>query len=608
MRLLTGALVVLCCAASWAAEPPRYQGPQAVAAASDGRTLFVAAVDAREVLWLGLPGGNVVRRVAVPGEPTALAVVPGGRLAVAAASPQSRLLIFDVSTGRQLASIPVGHTASVVAISPDGCRAYVCNRFNNDVSVVDLAAGREIQRVPAVREPIAAAITPDGQTVLVANHLPDCRTDNPEAFDIAAAVTVIDARTLGVTHLPLAHGANGVRAICVTPDGRYALVTHLLSNFQKVPFRVDMGWINTNVVAILDIRNRSLVRTVGMDDYDLGAGNPWGIACTADGKQVCVALSGIHQLAMIELETLLGTRARTMSPMMGVWPIYPSLANTLWRRIALPGKGPRGIAAVGDRVYVTEHFSDAIAVVDPAVDGSKEEPDLTRCVKGSIPLGPPPQWTPERRGELAFHDATLCYQKWQSCASCHPDGRIDGLTWDLMNDGAGNPKSTKSMLFAHRTPPAMAEAVRMNAEDAVRAGLTHILFTEEREEPLALDMDAYLKTLRPVPSPYLLDGRLSPAAERGKKLFESSRIGCARCHPGPLFTDMKSHDVGTRASYETTRHFDTPTLVEVWRTAPYLHDGRYRTIRELLSKGKHGLSDELEKQELDDLVEFVLSL
>ncbi len=95
-------------------------------------------------------------------------------------------------------------------------------------------------------------------------------------------------------------------------------------------------------------------------------------------------------------------------------------------------------------------------------------------------------------------------------------------------------------------------------------------------------------------------------------MFESKRIDCNRCHPSPLYTDLKRHDVGTRRWNERTDRFDTPTLVEVWRTAPYLHDGRYTTIRDLLVEGWHGLrrrrSDNLSEQEIDDLVEFVLSL
>jgi cytochrome c peroxidase len=252
---------------------------------------------------------------------------------------------------------------------------------------------------------------------------------------------------------------------------------------------------------------------------------------------------------------------------------------------------------------VAEYFSDTVAEVDLR--------NLEDGTPRSIPLGPPPKLTLERKGELLFHDAKICYLHWQSCASCHPDGRADALTWDLMNDGFGNSKNTKSMLLSHRSPPSMAEGVRESAEKAVRAGLVHILFTYRPEEEAAA-IDAYLKSLRPVPSPYLVDGRLSAAAERGRELFQSRRIGCYRCHPEPLYTDLKMHNVGSRGRNEYTDRYDTPTLVEVWRTAPYLHDGRYTTIKELLVDGKHGLKGgsrgNLSEREIDDLVEFVLSL
>lgn len=591
--------------AGQAAEVGEYQGPCAVVVLKEGTSLAVANADARQVAWIELPSGKTTRRVDVPAEPTGLALSPDGtKLIVTCAAPKSTVAVLDASTGEWLTTIQAGHTAIGPAISPDGKRLYVCNRFDNDVSVIDLAAGREVARVPAVREPIAAAVTPDGQSVVVANHLPCERSDDPIGGEVAAAVTLIDAQTFQTTTINLLHGANGLRSLCILPDGKHALVTHLLSNFQQIPFRVDMGWINVNVVSILDLKQRKVIATIGLDEYDLGTGNPWGVACSPDGKTVCVSVAGTHELCVIGRDELLGEFARrTMQPMMGVWPIYLSLGESLWRRIQLPGKGPRGLAMAGSRAYLAEYFSDTVAVV--------EWQPGEAATTSSIPVGPQPKLTEVRRGEMLFHDATICYQKWQSCASCHPDGRVDGLNWDLANDGVGNAKNTKSMLWAHRTPPAMAASVRESAEDAVRSGLEHILFAQRPEEE-AVAIDAYLKSLRPVPSPRLVDGRLSVSAERGQKLFESPRVGCAGCHPAPLYTDLKAHNVGTRNSSEHTDRFDTPTLVEVWRTAPYLHDGRYRTLRELFVEGKHGLrrgpDDALSQQELDDLIAFVLSL
>ena len=155
----------------------------------------------------------------------------------------------------------------------------------------------------------------------------------------------------------------------------------------------------------------------------------------------------------------------------------------------------------------------------------------------------------------------------------------------------------------------MAKGVRATAEVAVRSGISHILFANRPEEESEA-IDAYLKTLQPVPSPYLQEGQLSESARRGKELFQGERVACGRCHPAPLYTDLRTHRIGRTNSRFYENLFDTPTLIEVWRSAPYLHDGQYATVKELLVDGEHGLrrSSALSQQELDDLAEFVLSL
>ena len=76
---------------------------------------------------------------------------------------------------------------------------------------------------------------------------------------------------------------------------------------------------------------------------------------------------------------------------------------------------------------------------------------------------------------------------------------------------------------------------------------------------------------------------------------------CASCHPGDARVDGFNWDL-----------FYTPTLVEVWRTAPYLHDGSAATIQDVLTtrnpNNEHGVTKELTEQELNDLCEYVLSL
>jgi cytochrome c peroxidase len=189
---------------------------------------------------------------------------------------------------------------------------------------------------------------------------------------------------------------------------------------------------------------------------------------------------------------------------------------------------------------------------------------------------------------------------------------VDGLNWDNLNDGIGNPKNAKSLLQAHQTPPSMWLAVREDAHASVRAGIRNSLFTVQPEAN-ASAIDDYLKSLQPIPSPHLVKGKLSAAALRGKKIFESEAAACAECHKGQWFTDLRLHDVGTVGKFDqSTNRFDTPSLIEVWRSGPYLHDGRAATVRDVITTcnrtDEHGVTSKLSTAQVDDLVEYILSL
>jgi len=209
-------------------------------------------------------------------------------------------------------------------------------------------------------------------------------------------------------------------------------------------------------------------------------------------------------------------------------------------------------------------------------------------------------------GEKYFNDAHYCFQGWQSCNGCHPmDARTDGLNWDLLNDGIGNPKNCKSMLLSHVTPPAMITGIRADAETAVRAGFRYIQFAQVPEEN-SKAVDAYLMSLKAVPSPFLSEGVLSKSAKRGKDIY--NELGCINCHPSPYYTDLKMHTFVSPNDTLGEQNWDTPTLVEVWRSGPWMHDGRCADMKEVFTLEKHGINGELSEEQLNDLVEYVLSL
>lgn len=69
---------------------------------------------------------------------------------------------------------------------------------------------------------------------------------------------------------------------------------------------------------------------------------------------------------------------------------------------------------------------------------------------------------------------------------------------------------------------------------------------------------------------------------------------------------------GTAKGLDEGRKILVPSLVEVWRTAPYLHDGRAKTLREAVTVHNRGdirgKTSSLNDRELEDLVNYVQSL
>ncbi len=597
----TLALMTLAIARTTTANAEDYLSPVALAVSPSGSLLYVAESGAQRLAVVDIATRAVVREIALSVAPSGVAVsAADGRIYVTGGESPGKVVVVDAQTNAEIDALPAGHTPMAPQLSPDGKTLYVCNRFNNDVSVIDLATKTESARIPVLREPVAAALTPDGKVLVVGNQLPN----GPSNGDYtAASISIIDTASKQVAkNIQLPNGSSGLRGIGLSPDGKFAYATHILGRYQMPTTQLERGWMNTNALSIVNVPEQKLLNTVLLDDVDLGAANPWGVACSADGRFICVAHAGTHEISVIDAAKLHERLDKVASgaPVTEVSQKPEDVPNDLSflvgirQRVHLPGNGPRGIACVGNSVFAAQYFTDNLGVVDLSPDA--------RLKTQAIALGPEKEMSAVRKGEMFFNDAALCFQHWQSCESCHPDARSDALNWDLLNDGMGNPKNSKSMLFSHRTPPSMSLGIRDNAETAVRAGIKFIQFAVRPEED-AKAIDEYLKALTPVASPYA-----GEAAQRGKAVFEQA--GCMQCHIEPLGTDLHSYEVGTATEMDK-KPFDTPSVNEVWRTAPYLHDGRATTIMDVLTTfnkdDKHGKTSNLSQDQLTDLAAFVLS-
>jgi len=597
-----------------------YLAPVRTVAWGEQGRIAVLGSHGRRLLVVDPDQGDIVGSWALPGPGSDL-TVRNGIAMVAICQPAGHVMQFDLRTGVQRGNLSAGHSPSALALTGDGRLLGVANRFDNSIDLITVATGKR-KSIPVIREPIDLVLSRDGKRLFVANHLPCVRPflDDENPF-IACEVSVIDLQAGEVIrHIELPNGSQGLRRMALSPDGRIAVVTHILSNYTVPTMRLAGGRMNRNAISLISTDRLQLLGTVALDDPELGAANPWDVAFTENGEQLLVTHAGTHELSIIDFDELC-QRMEARPLQSGLFdPEQLELMAGIRQRLKLPVVGPRSLAVDGDRVFVAGYFSDDFACI---------QLNTLSSVSQVIALDRRRGVTADRLGEQYFHDASLCHQRWQSCATCHPDGRSDVMYWDLLNDGVGNTKNTKSLLMSALTPPVMWRGVRRDANAAIRSGVHHIQFATPAPGQ-AEAIEAYLLNMKAVPSPFLnastLEppktedascakchvpgvprGTLSGAARRGKAIFEG-KAGCVQCHPHPTFTSQQQVDPGLGSGVS----YDVPSLVELWRTAPYLHGGDALDLRETITDfnflHRRGATHELTDQELNDLIAYLRSL
>jgi YVTN family beta-propeller protein len=596
-----GTLLIFLIWLSLAANSSEYLSPGSMALDVKNGVLYTALTTAHKVAVSSTNNTFTTRYIEIGVNPNSV-LLSGDRmkLLVSAGSANGVLFVISLPDEKIIRKVAMAHTPMGMAENGDGSKLYVTNRFSNSVAVVNCLKWKVLKYIPVVREPKVAAMVPGSDKLLVLNFLPSCKSTD---IDVAADLSVIDTKKDRVSkHIRLTPGAHSAEGLAVSTDGKYAYISHVFSRYGLPVTQLDRGWVNSNALSVVDLGSESMLCTVLLDDVEQGAANPKAVV--VEGSKLYIALSGLHSLMEIDEKSMLQRidsvkdRHKINNYIQSLNDLNTSLSfiSNIKLRLPLAVLSPSYLVCGGGKIYISGKFT-------PSVE----------CISSSnnqmINLGTEDEMTSSRRGELAFNDASICYQGWQSCASCHPDGRADGLNWDQLNDGMGNPKNTKSLLFSHQTPPSMITGIRENAEIAVRKGMSFMLGTLLSKQ-FAEDIDNYLKGMTPIQSPYLVNGKFSASAKRGEKLFEKAQ--CSVCHSGEYFTDGKSYIVHSKTDEPKNTPYDTPTLREVWRTAPYLLDGRAFNIQQVLREhnadNMHGVSQGLSNKEIDDLTEYVLSL
>ena len=193
----------------------------------------------------------------------------------------------------------------------------------------------------------------------------------------------------------------------------------------------------------------------------------------------------------------------------------------------------------------------------------------------------------------------------RACASCHPDGRDDSLTWATPN----GPR--RSIMLAGRvaeTAPFSWSGTEQTLKEHMGITFTRLKGSGDLR---SMEMDAladYVQTLAPPPGAGSKDAAVRVA--RGSEIFHSAAAACSSCHAGSNATDNEKHDVQSKTNSDKNGSFNTPSLRFVGGGGPYFHDGRYKTLRQLLTDAdrKMGHTAQLSNDDLEALEAYLRTL
>ena len=558
----------------------------------DGTLLACANRDSGTVTIVELPEHNLRAEVPVGKHPEGVSFIgPSHTLAVAVYA-EDQVVIVDADTGEAQSSIDVFDEPYGVISDPQGKRIYVTLDYPGQVLEIDPATSEVIRTFDAEEFARGIALTAKGDRLLVSQYY-------------TGAILAIDV-TSGklVDEWPGISNDNLARQLAVHPSRAKAYLPHIRS---RVTAAHGEGSIFPYISVIdTDPGEGKRRRRIPMDAFqgNLVTSNPWDAAISDDGRHFYVVFASTGDMFAC---TVVDDDYRELEPR---------------GRMEL-GRNPRAvrIASDGQTLYVYQALDFNIAVIDA---------ETLRPIT-TIPVTQNPLDEQVLRGKILFYSAKqpMVGKRWISCSSCHPDGDPDGRTWHNP-EGLRNTQSLAGIAWTHPIHWSADRDEVQDFEHTIRGPLMQgrglLEGTLERElgtritgRSAPLDaLASYVNTHEFPLSPHAKRG-LSDAALRGKEIFYSAETKCAECHRGPLYTDStlqqpRMHDVGTGggADERIGPKYDTPTLLGVYRTAPYLHHGAAATLMDVLTTAnendRHGATSHLQPAEREDLVEFLKSL
>lgn len=586
------------------AETPLGATPGQVYVGADGR-VFVTLRDRSELVVLTAEGATspLTRRcsVATPAEPIAIAGSSDDATVVVTSGWGQKLTAYEGKSLARRFEVKVAREPRSVVVSDDGKSAFVSHAVGSIMSVVDLEGAKHETKQVALRGFAPGELKGVEQQ---RKAIEKTRKTDPAAAKAMQDDFDSEDSKKGRLGRPSCQGFALAKSSAV--PGRIFAPEVMVDPGD--PERRPDGYGDENeqtetpAVAIVDEGSKEAMPsslTLGREAFQLKRGS----RDQRDARPECL----LPRAATIDPKTK--SLLVTCYGIDAVIAYDAASGNPLSseRRRWTVGSGPSGIAVDGEkhRAVVWSQFDRTLTTFPIGGTELVDDKTLPPLVQKTA-LSPLSQKLPAEYalGRILFHAAgdTRISSDGRACASCHPDGRDDAITW------ATPEGPRRSIMLAGRVSRTAPYSWNGN-ENTLHNHLGNTFDRLSGKGLRSIELDAlvaYLSAM-PAPAPETME---KAKADRGKQIFTSAQAGCADCHSGATYSDGKNHDVGSKHKFDREGSFNTPSLHLVGGTGPYFHDGRYQTLGELLKKsdGMMGKTAHLSPADLDALETFLRTL
>ncbi len=507
-----------------------------------------------------------------------------------------KIIFADAATGKTTGEVDVFDEPYGIVSSLKGDKLYATLSYPGQIIEIDTKARKVLRTFEAGRFPRGIAIAADDSRLYFTEYY----TANIIALDTATGKEA--DRWDGI------RSDNLARQITLHPTRPKAYIPHIRSATERAHGEGSIF----PYVTILDTDQREGKRRtrIPMDSFISVhvTANPWEVAIAPDGRRLYAVFSGTNDMYVTDV----------------IDDDYRELTHRATLKL---GSNPRAVRVANDSsaFYIYNALDFNVVVYDAK----------TLRQRAVIPVTQSPLSAEILLGKQLFYSALepMASRRWISCSSCHPDGESDARTWQNP-EGLRDTPSLAEMAWTHPLHWSADRDEVQDFEHTIRGNLMQgrgLIPGRRNVQPdldkpnkgISASLDAlaaYSNTHKAPMSPHGKNG-LSEAAQRGRELFFSKQTNCASCHSGPYFTDSTPgptiirHDVGTGGDDPSEKMgpaYDTPTLLGIYRTAPYLHHGKAATLVDVLTTqnkdDKHGKTSHLAAEQINDLVEFLKAL